>query len=165
MGARWTPRSRKLDAAHEASKARQIDELKQAIHDNGGDRLERLAAEIARRNSYGIRAEPRPAATTQLATVLGEPLAADAAAFAAQRGKYQSWREEARQRDADLQNAAHRARRGACARAGRSTSSKATKSTASSVAAATSTISKSRFVLRCVRRWAWTWTTCPSPAS
>jgi uncharacterized protein YPO0396 len=44
-------------------------------------------------NRYGV-----------LTTVLGELQATDAATFAAQRGKYQSWREEARNRDADLQN-------------------------------------------------------------
>lgn len=35
----------KLDTTHEAQ-GQQLDELKQAISDNGGDRLERLAAEI-----------------------------------------------------------------------------------------------------------------------
>ena len=38
----------KLDAIHEAQ-GQQVDELKQAINDNGGDRLERLGAEIRKK--------------------------------------------------------------------------------------------------------------------
>lgn len=94
----------KLDAAHEAQ-AQQVDELKQAINDNGGDRLERLAVEIRKKEQLRDTRKAKAARYGELATVLGEPQATDATTFAAHRGKYQSWREETRNRDADLQNA------------------------------------------------------------
>ena len=94
----------KLDAEHEAQ-GEQVGELRQAINDNGGDRLERLAAEIRKKEQLRDTRKAKVARYGALATVLGEPLATDAATFAAQRGKYQSWREAARNRDADLQNA------------------------------------------------------------
>ncbi len=95
---------RKLDTVHEAQ-GLQVDELKQAISDNGGDRLERLAAEIRKKEQLRDTRKTKAARYGELATVLGEPVAADIATFTAQRGKYQRWREEARNRDADLQNA------------------------------------------------------------
>ena len=94
----------KLHAAHEGQ-ILQVDELKQAIHDNGGDRLERLAADIRKKELLRDTRKTKADRYGELASVLGEPMATDAPAFAAQRGKYQSWREEARNRDADLQNA------------------------------------------------------------
>ena len=93
----------KLDAEHEA-RGQQVDELKQAINDNGGDRLERLAAEIRKQEHLRDVRKTKAARYGELATVLGEPVPTDAAAFTTQRGKYQSWREAARNRDADLQN-------------------------------------------------------------
>lgn len=100
---RLDAQARKLDAAHD-EQARRIDDIRQAIRDNGGDRLGRLAADIATREQLRDVRRAKDARYAQLAAVLDEPAAADAAAFAAQRGKYQSWRDEARQRDADLQN-------------------------------------------------------------
>jgi uncharacterized protein YPO0396 len=94
----------KLDADFEAQ-GQQVDALKQAINVNGGDRLERLAAEIRKKEQLRDIRKAKAARYGELATVLGEPLAMDAVTFVAQRGKYQSWREEARNRDADLQNA------------------------------------------------------------
>lgn len=94
----------KLNADHEAQ-GQQVDELKQAINDNGGDRLERLAIEIRKKEQLRDTRKTKDGRYGELSTVLGEPVATDAATFAAQRGKYQSWREEARNRDADLQNA------------------------------------------------------------
>lgn len=93
----------KLDAVQEAQ-GQQIDELKQAINDNGGDRLERLAVEIRRKEQLRDTRKAKASRYGELVTVLGEPPATDAT-FAAQRSKYQSWREDARNRDADLQNA------------------------------------------------------------
>ncbi|PKM16375.1 MAG: ATP-dependent exonuclease SbcCD, C subunit-like protein [Gammaproteobacteria bacterium HGW-Gammaproteobacteria-2] len=94
----------KLDAVHE-TQSQQVDELKQAIHANGGDRLERLATDIRKKEQQRDARKIKADRYGELATVLGEPAAADAATFATQRGKYQSWREQARSRDADLQNA------------------------------------------------------------
>lgn len=102
--ARVDAQVQKLDAAHEAQ-GQQVDELKQSINDNGGDRLERLAVEIRKKEQLRDTRKTKASRYGELATVLGEPLATDTATFAAQRGKYQSWREEARNRDADLQNA------------------------------------------------------------
>ncbi|MEK8089182.1 ATP-binding protein [Thermithiobacillus plumbiphilus] len=96
--------AQKLDAAHEAQ-GQQVDDLKQAIKDNGGDRLERLAVEIRKKEQLRDARQVKAARYGELASVLGEPLATDASTFAAQRGKFQDWREEARNRDADLQNA------------------------------------------------------------
>lgn len=94
----------KLDAVQE-TQGQQIDELKQAINDNGGDRLERLAVEIRKKEQLLDARKTKAGRYGALATVLGEPLADDADTFASQRGKFQSWREDARQLDVDLQNA------------------------------------------------------------
>lgn len=93
----------KLDAAQETQSQR-IEELKQAIHDNGGNRLELLSLEIRRKEQQRDTRRAKASRYQELVTVLGEPPAADAAAFVVQRGKYQNWREDARNRDADLQN-------------------------------------------------------------
>ncbi|WP_415034160.1 ATP-binding protein [Azonexus sp.] len=95
---------KKLDAVQE-NQGQQIEELKQAIHDNGGDRLERLAVEIRKKEQLRDARKAKASRYGALAAILGEPPATDASSFAAQRGKYQSGREEARNRDADLQNA------------------------------------------------------------
>ena len=94
----------KLDATRE-EQAHQVDALKQAISDNGGDRLERLAAEI--RNKEVLRDERKNKAARYgaLTGKLGETAAADAITFTERRSTYQGWREEAHNRDADLQNA------------------------------------------------------------
>ena len=94
----------KLAAAH-TTQGQHVDELKQAINDNGGERLARLAAEIRDKGELRDTRKSKAGRYRELASVLGEPVAADAATFSVQRGKYQSRREEARHRDADLQNA------------------------------------------------------------
>lgn len=95
---------RRLDAAHE-EQGRQVDELKQAINDNGGDRLERLAADIRKKEQLRDMRKAKARRYEELAAVLGEQVASAASAFAAQRGQFKIWREEVRNRDADLQNA------------------------------------------------------------
>ncbi len=94
----------KLDAVQE-TQGQQIDELKQAVNDNGGDRLERLAVEIRKKEQLRDTRKAKASRYGELAAVLGEPPATDGTAFVVQRGKYQNWRDEARNRDADLQNA------------------------------------------------------------
>jgi len=94
----------RLDTVHE-EQGRQVDELKQAISDNGGDRLERLAAEIRTKEQLRDTRRTKAGRYAELVAVLGETVAADATIFSTQRGKYQAWREETRNRDADLQNA------------------------------------------------------------
>ncbi len=95
---------RKLDAVHE-TQSQQVDALKQAINDNGGDRLERLAAEIRTKEQLRDARNTKAGRYRELAAVLGEPVPANAVAFAEQRSKYQSLREQALGLDADLQNA------------------------------------------------------------
>ena len=101
---RETAQEKKLAAAHEAH-GQQVDELKQAISDNGGDRLERLAVEIRKQEQLRDARKNKAGRYADLASVLGAPLVTDAASFAAQRVKYQSGREQLRNQDTDLQNA------------------------------------------------------------
>ena len=94
----------RLDAGRE-EQARQADELKQAINDNGGDRLERLAADIRKKEQLRDARKIKAGRYGELAAVLGEPLAADIATFIAQRGQFKVWREDDSSRDVVLQNA------------------------------------------------------------
>ena len=94
---------KRSDAVRE-EQSHQIDELKQAINDNGGDRLERLAIEIRKKEQLRDIRKTKAERYGVLATVLGESVATDIASFAAQRSKYQIWREETRNRDSELEN-------------------------------------------------------------
>ena len=94
---------RRQDAARE-EQGRQADELKQAISVNGGDRLERLAAEIRKKEIVRDARQTKAGRYGELAAVLGEPAARDETTFAAQRAQFGGWREDLRQREADLQN-------------------------------------------------------------
>jgi uncharacterized protein YPO0396 len=91
------------DAQREAQRV-QVDELKQAIHSNGGDRLERLAVEIrkleALRDARLAKAERHRALTA----ALDETPATDPDAFLTQGQRFGQQREWLRERDAELQN-------------------------------------------------------------
>jgi uncharacterized protein YPO0396 len=82
----------------------QVDELKRAVAENGGDRLERLAAEI--RKLEGLRDTRRGRADRYavLAKRVGEAPVRDEPAFVEQRMRLRTLRNEARDRDAELQN-------------------------------------------------------------
>lgn len=95
---------RRLESVRE-QQARQVDELKQAIHDNGGDRLERLAAEIRKKEQLRDARKAKAERYRELTAVLGESVPGDEAAFAAQRTQCMAWREALQNREADLQNA------------------------------------------------------------
>jgi uncharacterized protein YPO0396 len=95
---------KRLEGVRE-EQANQVNELKQAINDNGGDRLERLAADIRKKEQLRDARQTKAARYSALAAVLGEPVAADVASFSSQRGQFKVWREDGRSRDADLQNA------------------------------------------------------------
>jgi len=84
---------------------RQIDELKRAINDNGGDRLERLAADIRTKEQLRDKRKAKAERYGELAAVLGEQLAMDVSTFTFQRGQFKTWREDVGGRDIDLQNA------------------------------------------------------------
>jgi len=94
----------RLDAVRE-EQGSQVDELKRAINDNGGDRLERLAADIRKKEQLRDARKAKAGRYGELAAVLGELVAADASTFTAQRGQFKNWGDEVRSRDADLQNA------------------------------------------------------------
>ena len=85
--------------------ARQVDELKRAISDNGGDRLERLAADIRQKEQSRDKRKAKAERYGQLAAVLGEAVATDVTTFTSQRSQFKAWREEVTGRDTDLQNA------------------------------------------------------------
>jgi len=101
--ARADAQVQRLDAAH-AAQIQRVDELKQAIHANGGDRLERLAAEIRMKEPLRDARKAKAGRYAALAGVLGELLVTDAATFAAQRTKFKEWREDIRNRDSELDN-------------------------------------------------------------
>ena len=82
-----------------------VDELKQAINDNGGDRLERLAAEIKKKESLRDARQAKGRRYGELTAALGEAAATEAEAFAGQRHHFKALRDELRERNADLQNA------------------------------------------------------------
>lgn len=94
----------RLDTVRE-EKSQQVEELKQAISDNGGDRLERLAADIRKKEQLRDARKIKAGRYGELAAVLNEPVAEDASTFIAQRSQFKIWREDVRSRDADLQNA------------------------------------------------------------
>jgi uncharacterized protein YPO0396 len=87
------------------TQTQQIRELQQAIRDNGGDRLERLAAEIRQQEQVRDQRHAKAVRYAELCAVLGEPAASEAATFANQRAHFGNWREELQQRDADAENA------------------------------------------------------------
>lgn len=94
----------RLDGVRE-EQGRQIDELKRAINENGGDRLERLAADIRTKEQLRDKRKAKAERYGELAAVLGEPVATDVSIFATQRGQFKTWREDVIAQDADLQNA------------------------------------------------------------
>ena len=81
-----------------------INELKQAIADNGGDRLERLANDIARLEQERIRRQQKAGLYAELIGKIGEAGAADEAAFTSQRSHLANRLEEVRGREAEIQN-------------------------------------------------------------
>lgn len=92
-------------AGNHETQAGQVDELKQAINDNGGDRLERLAADISKLDILRNARKAKAQRHAQWVSVLGEPVAVDALGFAAQHKQFKIWREDVNSLDIDLQNA------------------------------------------------------------
>ena len=84
--------------------AREVDELKQAIHDNGGDRLERLAGDIKKKEVLRDARQTKALRYNQLVAVLEVPAAADTDAFFTQRSQFKALHNTVSERDADLQN-------------------------------------------------------------
>jgi len=82
----------------------QLDELKQAISQNGGDRLERLASEIRNKEQLRDARKIRADRYRELVSVLGAAIPDDDVSFAHQRGQFRERLESVRVRDAELQN-------------------------------------------------------------
>ncbi len=83
----------------------QVDELKQAINDNGGDRLERLSAEIKKKEILRNARQNKAQRYTQLTSILDESAAPDETSFVVQQNRFKTLRDELRGLDAGLQNA------------------------------------------------------------
>ncbi len=79
-------------------------ELKRSIAENGGDRLERLAVEIRRKDQERQARERKAERYGELVRVLGETPAGDEDGFGAQRQRFAGLAEAALAREASLQN-------------------------------------------------------------
>jgi uncharacterized protein YPO0396 len=82
----------------------QSDELKQAMADNGGDRLERLAAEIKQKEKERELRHNKAQRYAILLNSVDEAPVENETGFLAQRSRLSTRREELANRDADLQN-------------------------------------------------------------
>lgn len=91
----------RLDALR-AEQIRQVDELRQAISENGGDRLERLTGEIHRKEREREARRLKADRHGELTAVLGEPSASDEISFLAQRTRFRNAREELSNHDSEL---------------------------------------------------------------
>jgi uncharacterized protein YPO0396 len=106
LGEEWDRvdgQAQRLDAVRE-EQSQQVDELKQAINDNGGDRLERLATDIRKKEQLRDVRKTKAGRYGELAAVLDEPVATDDLTFTTQRGQFKTWREGVRNRDSELEN-------------------------------------------------------------
>lgn len=82
----------------------EVDELKRSIADNGGERLERLAVEIHKKNQECHARERKAQRYSELIRAIDEMPASDEASFLIQRQRFTELEEETRARDALLQN-------------------------------------------------------------
>jgi uncharacterized protein YPO0396 len=92
-------------ALQQTERGLQEGELKRAIHENGGDRLERLAVAISQHEALRDQRLARARRHGELVAVFDEPVVSDAGAFATQRSRILALREQLRDQDTDLQNA------------------------------------------------------------
>lgn len=81
-----------------------IDELKRAMSDNGGDRLARLKAEIAQKESERQARQAKAERYAALAAEAGDSAAGDEASFLAQRGRFATLAAQARAHEAEQDN-------------------------------------------------------------
>jgi uncharacterized protein YPO0396 len=102
-GARQEAQIRRLAEERDNQRLRE-GELKQSIADNGGNRLEQLAAEIRKKDQEREARARRSVRYAELAKAVGETLAADEAGFLQQRRRFADQAESARAREAELQN-------------------------------------------------------------
>ncbi|MBX3670475.1 MAG: ATP-dependent exonuclease SbcCD, C subunit-like protein [Rhodocyclaceae bacterium] len=81
-----------------------VADLERALRDNGGDRLEQLAADIRRKEAERDHRRSKARRHAELLAQIGEAAPADAAAFMEQRQSILARAESFRNRIADLQN-------------------------------------------------------------
>jgi uncharacterized protein YPO0396 len=86
--------------------AQRIDEaeLKRSIFDNGGDRLERLAAEIRKKEIERTQKHSKSTRYTELLRTIDELPKQDEAGFLQQRSQLEMLSDESKETEADLQN-------------------------------------------------------------
>ena len=101
--ARHTAQLRQLDEGLALRRTDEV-ELRQAISGNGGDRLERLDAQMRRADEELQRRRQRADQYAGLLHEIDQPPAADAGTFQAQRQQLSGWVETARNREAELDN-------------------------------------------------------------
>lgn len=82
----------------------EIDELKRSIADNGGDRLERLAADIRKKEQERENRSRKAQRYAVLTASIAEHASQNEADFLLQRQRFVTLTESARAKDADLQN-------------------------------------------------------------
>ena len=82
----------------------EVDELKRNIADNGGERLERLAIEILKKEQERQMRERKAQRYAELTRALDETPVSDEVNFQAQRQRFSVLEEAAKTRDAQLQN-------------------------------------------------------------
>jgi len=102
----WTRQDAQVKRLEERREGQrnQADELKRAIAENGGDRLERLAAEIRKKEQERQARERKAQRYAELVKAVGEIPIEDEAGFFAQRQRCSALGEYLRTRDASLQN-------------------------------------------------------------
>ncbi len=93
----------RLEEHRHAQQAR-VDELKQAVAENGGDRLERLANDIRAREQIRDSRRRKAQRYDELIRVLDETAVDTEAAYGAQRARFLTLSEQLRHREAVLQN-------------------------------------------------------------
>jgi uncharacterized protein YPO0396 len=82
----------------------QVDEIKQAIAQNGGDRLERLKGELRRLELERDRRQQKSERHFQLLQLIGEVTAIDESAFISQRSRLSAFANTLKTQEASLQN-------------------------------------------------------------
>ncbi|WP_295385127.1 ATP-binding protein [uncultured Thiodictyon sp.] len=82
----------------------ELDRLKRAVADNGGDRLEQLAIQLRDQERERDRRRQRAQRYAELLAAIGATAAGDETAFAAQRQQLSRRREDLSQQESDLQN-------------------------------------------------------------
>ena len=102
----WSRQSAQIErsAEHRDRERLDVEEIRRAIAENGGDRLERLAAEIRRLESERKARNVKAERYAELVRGVGEAPAADDAAFLDQRARLAEQAEALRTDEARLQN-------------------------------------------------------------